>query len=38
VLAALKKVAEEAQLQEKYQTLYNGAVINTERIAWFFII
>lgn len=29
VLAALKKVAEEAQLQEKYQTLYNGAVINT---------
>ncbi len=29
VLAALVKLAEEAQLAEKYQELYNGAVINT---------
>ena len=29
VLAALAKLAEEAQLIEKYESLYNGAVINT---------
>ncbi len=29
VLAALVKLAEEAQLSEKYEELYNGAVINT---------
>ena len=29
VLAALAKLAEEAQLVEKYEELYNGAVINT---------
>ena len=29
ILEALKKVAEEAQLVDKYQALYNGAVINT---------
>lgn len=29
VLAALEKLAEEAQLIEKYRELYNGAVINT---------
>ena len=29
VLAVLAKVAEEAQLIEKYEALYNGAVINT---------
>ncbi len=29
VMAALVKLAEEAQLAEKYQELYNGAVINT---------
>ena len=29
VLAALAKLAEEAQLTEKYKELYNGAVINT---------
>ncbi len=29
VLEALKKLAEEAQLSEKYEELYNGAVINT---------
>ena len=29
VLAALVKLAEEAQLSEKFEELYNGAVINT---------
>ena len=29
VLAVLSKLAEEAQLIEKYETLYNGEVINT---------
>ena len=29
VLAALKELAEEAQLNEKYRALYNGEVINT---------
>ena len=29
VLAALVKLAEEAQLSEKFKELYNGAVINT---------
>lgn len=29
VLAALEKLAKEAQLSEKYEELYNGAVINT---------
>ena len=29
VLAALKKLAEEAELADKYAELYNGAVINT---------
>lgn len=29
VLAALKKLAEEAQLTEKFEALYNGEVINT---------
>ena len=29
VLAALKDLAEEAQLSDKYEELYNGAVINT---------
>ncbi len=29
MLAALAKLAEEAQLIEKYESLYNGAVINT---------
>jgi len=29
ILSALAKLAEEAQLSEKYQALYNGAVINT---------
>ena len=29
ILAALKALAEEAQLAEKFQALYNGAVINT---------
>ena len=29
VLAALDKLAEEAQLTEKFEALYNGAVINT---------
>ena len=29
VLAALAKLAGEAQLIEKYESLYNGAVINT---------
>ena len=29
VLAALEKLAEEAQLTEKYEALYNGEVINT---------
>ena len=29
VLAVLKELAEEAQLTEKYEELYNGAVINT---------
>ena len=29
VLAALEKLAEEAQLAEKFEELYNGAVINT---------
>ncbi|MCR4744571.1 MAG: glucose-6-phosphate isomerase [Lachnospiraceae bacterium] len=29
VLAAMKKLAEEAQLAEKFEELYNGAVINT---------
>ena len=29
VLAALEKLAEEAQLAEKFEALYNGAVINT---------
>ncbi len=29
ILAGLKKLAEEAQLSEKYQELYEGAVINT---------
>ncbi len=29
VLAALKKLAEEAQLSEKFEALYNGEVINT---------
>ena len=29
VLAALVKLAREAQLSEKYEELYNGAVINT---------
>ncbi|MGN0315902.1 MAG: glucose-6-phosphate isomerase, partial [Fusicatenibacter sp.] len=29
VLAALAKLAEEAQLTEKFQALYNGEVINT---------
>jgi len=29
VLAALEKLAEEAQLTEKYKALYNGEVINT---------
>ena len=29
VLAALAKLAEETQLIEKFETLYNGAVVNT---------
>ena len=29
VLEALAKLADEAQLIEKYETLYNGAVVNT---------
>ena len=29
ILAALKKLAEEAQLAEKFEALYNGEVINT---------
>ena len=29
VLEALAKLAEEAQLAEKFETLYNGAVVNT---------
>ena len=29
VLSALEKLAEEAQLTEKYKALYNGEVINT---------
>ena len=29
VLAALAKLAEEAQLSEKYEALYNGEMINT---------
>lgn len=29
VLAALEKLAKEAQLSEKFEELYNGAVINT---------
>ena len=29
ILASLKKLAEEAQLAEKFEELYNGAVVNT---------
>ncbi len=29
ILASLKKLAEEAQLSEKFETLYDGAVVNT---------
>ena len=29
VLAALEKLAEEAQLTEKFEALYNGEVVNT---------
>ena len=29
VLAALEKLAEEAQLAEKFEALYNGEVVNT---------
>ena len=37
VLNALADLADEAQLIDKFQELYNGAVINTERNVWFFI-
>ena len=37
VLEALKKLAEEAQLAEKFKALYNGEMINTERRDWFSI-
>ncbi len=36
VLEALAKLAEEAQLTEKFEALYNGAVINTgENVSFF---
>ena len=38
VLDALVKLAEEAQLGEKFAALYNGEVINTERNVSYFII
>ena len=38
VLDALSKLADEAELIEKFQELYNGAVINTAKNVWSFII